>query len=244
MIIEPTLIKETFSPFFPATVSSPPEKIPSVEQGGSPSEEIRKVVWRGAIELGKKYPLLGTGPETFACSYYWVRPKEHNLLSEWDFLYNKAHNEYLNFFATSGWFGLLTYLGFIIAFVIIYFQKISQQKKNFSQNENLFLTLALFCGFLTILITNFFGFSVVTINLLFYLIPAFIFSLFKKNQNTNQNNLSKTKDNFEPKALFFLLIIPLLFSYFLIINYWLADYHFAKAEKYANQRQYLLAKKE
>jgi len=245
-VFEPALIKETLSPFFSASVSPPTKETALIEQGGSPSEEIRRVVWQGAISLGKKYPLFGTGPETFAYSYYWVRPKEHNLLSEWDFLYNKAHNEYLNFFATSGCLGLLAYLGLIFSFVIIYFQKISQEKKSLSQNENLLLTAALFCGFLTILITNFFGFSVVTVNLLFYLIPAFIFSLFKENQTANQNNLSKTKSNslFKEFSFLFIILLLLLFSYFLIINYWLADYHFAKAEKYASQHQYSSAKKE
>ena len=243
LIIEPTLIKETFSPFSPASVSPPSEKIPLIEQGGSPSEEIRKTVWQGALELGKKYPLLGTGPETFAYAYYWVRPKEHNLLSEWDFLYNKAHNEYLNYLATSGCLGLLAYLGFILAFIIIYFQKINRQKRGHLQNEDSFLTIALFCGFLTILITNFFGFSVVAVNLLFYLIPAFIFSLFRK-ENNHQENLLKTKNNSLPKEILFLLFVFLLFSYFLIINYWLADYHFNKAEKHYQEGQYLLAKRE
>ena len=68
----------------------------------STSSDIRKIVWKGAIDLGLKYPIFGTGVETFAYSYYFVRPKAHNLTSEWDYLYNKAHNEYLNYFATTG----------------------------------------------------------------------------------------------------------------------------------------------
>jgi len=57
------------------------------------SGNIRKIVWTGAIDLWKKFPIFGTGVETFAYSYYWTRPVEHNLTSEWDFLYNKAHND-------------------------------------------------------------------------------------------------------------------------------------------------------
>ena len=243
-IIDPALIKETFSSLSPVTPSPTTAEIPSIEQEGSSTEEIRKVVWRGAIALGKKYPLLGTGPETFAYAYYWVRPKEHNLLSEWDFLYNKAHNEYLNYLATSGYLGLLAYLGFIFAFIIIYLRKINKQKRARLQNEDSFLTIALFCGFLTILITNFFGFSVVAINLLFYLIPAFIFSLFRKENNHQENLLIKTKNNSLPKEILFPLFVFLLFSYFLIINYWLADYHFNKAEKHYQKGQYSLAKRE
>jgi len=134
-------------------------------------------------------------------------------------------------------------LGFIFAFIIIYLRKINRQKRSRLQNEDSFLTIALFCGFLTILITNFFGFSVVAVNLLFYLIPAFIFSLFRK-ENNHQENLLKTKNNSLPKEIPFLLFVFLLFSYFLIVNYWLADYHFNKAEKHYQKGQYLLARKE
>src|SRR3989338_10670201 len=78
----------------------------SVDTGVTTSSDIRKIVWQGALELGKKYPMFGTGVETFAYSYYFERPKEHNMTSEWDYLYNKAHNEYLNFLATTGFIGL------------------------------------------------------------------------------------------------------------------------------------------
>ncbi|MCG2692375.1 O-antigen ligase family protein, partial [Microgenomates group bacterium] len=56
--------------------------------GGSSSLLIRRVVWQGAIDIWKHYPLFGSGVETFAYSYYNFRPASHNLLSEWDFLYN------------------------------------------------------------------------------------------------------------------------------------------------------------
>ena len=85
----------------------------------SESIDIRKIVWKGAVNLGLQYPLFGTGVETFAYSYYFVRPVEHNLTSEWDYLYNKAHNEYLNFFATTGVAGLATYLLYIGAVIIL-----------------------------------------------------------------------------------------------------------------------------
>jgi len=95
-----------------------------IRVGGSDSMDIRKVVWQGAIELGQRYPLFGPGVETFAYTYYWVRPAAHNLLSEWDFLYNKAHNEYLNFLATTGFFGLFSYL-LLITWTLIWWLKTS-----------------------------------------------------------------------------------------------------------------------
>jgi len=123
------------------------------------SENIRKIVWQGAIDLYKKYPIIGTGVESFAYTYYWTRPVEHNLTSEWEFLYNKAHNEYINYLATTGIFGLLTYLSII--FTSLY-QFIKRKQ---------FIYLA---SYLSILLTNFSGFSVVIISLYFYLLPAFL----------------------------------------------------------------------
>src|SRR3989339_981087 len=143
-----------------------------IRVGGSDSMDIRKVVWQGAIELGQRYPLFGPGVETFAYTYYWVRPAAHNLLSEWDFLYNKAHNEYLNFLATTGFFGLLTYLLLIFSIIRViarsnatWLSWIPLAGKSHSTNdlktENRELKTPLLLGSLSILITNYFGFSVV-----------------------------------------------------------------------------------
>ncbi|MFC1626059.1 O-antigen ligase family protein, partial [Patescibacteria group bacterium] len=72
---------------------TPTTPSPALETGGTESGTIRKIVWKGAVEIWKHYPILGSGVETFAFSYYKFRPTEHNLTSEWDFIYNKAHNE-------------------------------------------------------------------------------------------------------------------------------------------------------
>jgi hypothetical protein len=135
--------------------------------GGSDSMEIRSVVWQGAIELVKRYPLFGTGVDTFGYSYYWVRPAAHNMLSEWDFLYNRAHNEYLNFAATTGLIGITTYLVMIAGFIYVFIKGIKQKNP---------LAFPALLGFISILITNYFGFSVVCVALLFFLFPAIIIS--------------------------------------------------------------------
>jgi len=159
----------------------------------SKSTDIRKVVWQGAIKIWRHYPIFGTGPETFAYSYYWFRPRKHNDLSEWDFLYNKAHNEYLNYAANTGTVGLLAYLGVIGAFVFWNLKKIFKEYKN-SKNlkikkinhllEIRLIRISLLAGFIGILVTNFFGFSVVPVNLLFFLFPALSISLGSQSSKT------------------------------------------------------------
>ncbi len=141
--------------------------------GGTDSGEIRKIVWTGAIEVWKRYPLFGSGVATFAYSYYQDRPQAHNLVSEWDFLYNKAHNEFLNFLATTGLVGFLAYLGLLGSFswlslAIILQKPTKEAKKTISQIDQL-LVLALFSGLSALSVSNFFGFSTVVVSILLFL---------------------------------------------------------------------------
>ena len=119
------------------------------------------------LKVWQRYPIFGSGVETFAYSYYRDRPVEHNLLSEWDFLYNKAHNELLNFLATTGVVGLATYLALFVA-LLIYLIKLWRTQQLSSQK------IALSVALLAMFISNFFGFSTVTTNLLFSIFAAAI----------------------------------------------------------------------
>jgi putative inorganic carbon (HCO3(-)) transporter len=148
----------------------PAQTGPSLENGGTESGTIRKYVWQGAItawQSSAKTLLIGTGTETFAFAFYQWRPEGHNLTSEWDFLYNKAHNEYLNYLATTGLLGLICYLLILIT-SLYWFIQYAVREKNIA-------TLALLSGWVSIHITNFFGFSVVTQQLLLFLLPAIMF---------------------------------------------------------------------
>ena len=187
---------------------------PALETGGTESGEIRKIVWQGALDLWKKYPLLGTGVETFGISYYFARPVEHNLVSEWDFLYNKAHNEYLNIAATTGSIGLLAYIALAGTTIVLIFKK---------------KRLALLYGFLIILATNFFGFFFVPVATLFFMFPAFATTLDvdtkTKKKDTDFENLESSQ-----KALLVIVFSSALFTLFMISRYWYADYIFAKGK--------------
>ncbi len=145
-----------------------------LESGGTESGQIRWIVWNGAIDIFKHYPIFGSGVETFAYSYYQFRPVEHNLVSEWDFLYNKAHNEYLNYLSTTGLVGFITYLLIIFIFIFWSFLYVVTPTSQDNSNQKLFVS-ALLAAFIANLIQNFFLFSVVMTSLFFYLIPAATF---------------------------------------------------------------------
>lgn len=225
------------------TVTTAPEFSSDVTESG----DIRKIVWAGAIDIGKQYPILGTGVETFAYSYYFVRPKEHNLTSEWDYLYNKAHNEFLNYFATTGFVGIGTYLLMIVAVIFyailnikdqiskIQFKNNKERKeyyKNIDQSDQReLLAVCLIVSYFTILITNFFGFSTTTINLFFYLIPVLLIIGF---QLTDENGLKLSEEKISLNQKIYLTVNLLLSLYFIVYigRYWLADVNYAKGDNY------------
>lgn len=165
------------------------------EAGGTETGKIRFIVWKGAWDIFTHYPVLGSGVESFAYSFYQYRPIALLHTTEWDFLYNKAHNEYMNILATTGVFGFGVYVLYLIHVYVFSILSIRRQSaiesdlsisdlihskaslsKTFTPSPSsvTLLIIASMTGFSTILITNFFGFSVVNVGLLFFLFPAFI----------------------------------------------------------------------
>jgi putative inorganic carbon (HCO3(-)) transporter len=190
----------------------------------TPSQDIRKIVWQGTLDLWKRYPLFGTGVESFAYSYYWTRPASHNLTSEWDFLYNKAHNEFLNYLATTGVFGLSTYLLFILLTLAYSLRQSLQQPSGYG--------LPVLAGLIGSLVINFAGFSVVISSIYLFLLPAL---------------LSLTPSIIHPRFTFsplkILLVGALLFSLEkTLIRYYLADILYTQSQSLEDsQNQYLKA---
>lgn len=236
------------------TVATPPPPPLAGELGGTDSGTIRLLVWRGAVDAWLHNPVFGTGVETFAFAYYKYRPAAHNLTSEWRYLYNKAHNEYLNYLATTGAFGLLTYLSMIVLFIFLSLKYLWKNKGEDSGNRRI-LTLSLVSGYVSILVTNFFGFSVVIINLFMFLIPALVFILanlinydkalsfsFAKNQTSN----SKTQTDEFPvsKPVWVLIAVVILaagYCIFTLINFWNADRDYALGQHLDQAQQYQTA---
>jgi O-antigen ligase len=245
LIILASIIYEG-TPFTPGIVtalsnksSSLPETVstaPALEVERFDTGKIRMIVWKGALDIWKAYPLFGSGVETFAYSYYRYRPVEHNSVSEWDFLYNKAHNEYLNFLATTGTVGFLAYLFLIASIAIVLIKNglktynlnsINNSHKEESVEINIeklninLINLGLVSGFVSILITNFFGFSVVPVALLFFLYPAIGESLNKN----KEDQIVKNAPLYGNQRVGMLFVIAIMsYCLFLICRYWYADY--------------------
>jgi putative inorganic carbon (hco3(-)) transporter len=234
-------------------VTPPPVPGTTGELGGTDSGTIRLYVWQGAIDAWLHNPIFGTGVETFAFAYYKYRPIGHNLTSEWRYLYNKAHNEFLNYLTTTGAFGLLTYLSIIILFFYLSVKSLLKEK---GSTERRVLILALLCGYISMLVTNFFGFSVVIINLFVFLIPAFVFVLAnlidfnkayvfswtKEIPNNKAQPIDYPFSKFTWASIAVISVIS-LFSIFTLINYWNADRNYAKGYNYDRAGDYQTAYK-
>ncbi|MBF8249756.1 MAG: putative bicarbonate transporter, IctB family [Candidatus Levybacteria bacterium] len=245
----------------PVTMQTPSQPIDS---GITGSGDIRLLVWEGALNAWKANPIFGTGVETFAFAYYKYKPVAQNLTSEWDFLYNKAHNEYLNYLATTGIVGLGSYLLIIGSFLFLGIMALNSKREapnpKQSQNSNnknskpfgysdfkdsnLFrisnfefriLPLALMASYVSILITNFFGFSVVITNVYLFMIPAFVFILTSQlpnapttpNKSTNYNLQSTIQTSIWQWTPIFFIFITSGFLLVTLIRFWQADISYA-----------------
>ncbi len=204
-----------------------------LENGGTESGDIRKIVWTGALKLVPLHPILGTGPETFAYSYYWTRPMSHNLTSEWDYLYNKAHNEYLNFAATTGILGLLAYLSWHLAIFLTSFKTVPRTKKIIQTEGDQLRMLYPIIGasLVGFTITNFFGFSVVPVYFIMVIIsgiPHADQSILEKYPKINSSEFT---------ALCILCLIALLYP----LRLFYADYLFSQGKDKLDKGNYILA---
>ncbi len=231
-----------YSPKSETKVSIKPQKAhptPQQKINVTDSLDIRKIVWKGGWDLAKQHPLFGTGVETFAYAYYFTRPIEHNATSEWDFLYNKAHNEFINYLATTGFVGFTAYTAMIGMVFFLFIKKYIQYDsvKNISEDKQFdysLLILSVFVAYSTILITNFFGFSTTTVNLTFYVFPA-VFLLRPSDDGEvypdSGTNIFKQLGIF---ATGILVAVGIIF----IISYWTADVNYSKAENNFRSGQY------
>lgn len=198
-------------------------------EGGDETGNIRLIVWQGAWDIFRHYPLLGSGPETFGESFYRFRPVEMNKTSEWDFLFNKAHNEYLNYLATTGIAGTVAYLALLGSFIWLALARFLREK---SANEKLLLIAAV-SSTSTYLVQNIFGFTVVPLALLF------IFNLAYPAFSTREIVLAWPRSwALIRRYLTPVLLIALMASLYLIANLWRADVAYSQGSSYNSLSAY------
>ena len=223
--------------FSTSLIARTKEALGQTSSVGTESGAIRLIVWRGAINVFKNNPVLGTGPETFAYSYYKVRPLEHNQTTEWNFFYNKAHNEFLNYLANTGTLGFSAYIFFLTATSITIF-KISRVSLGVGPHyeDTSTLAKAVFASLIGYQITIFFGFSTVATQLLMFLLIASCLVLGKK-ENLKFMDLKFLNKNTQLVALALVIIIGVI-GIIYVARIYTADIFYAKAKGFGDQKSF------
>ncbi len=197
-----------------------------LEMGGSESGDIRKVVWKGAIAVWKRYPILGSGVETFAFSYYKDRPLEHNVLSEWDFLYNKAHNEFLNFLSTTGIVGFSAYILLLLCIILVPLYWAFSAKKDLLHSDRIFLC-AIPAGLIALSISNFFGFSTVVVSYLLFIFAAIAVTIVQKDDRLVLSREELTANQWTGIGIAGFVLLIILWQ---IFHLWNTDITYARGK--------------
>ncbi len=233
-------LSQLLQPSAPAPVTETPMVVNRLDEGGTDSGEIRKIVWTGAVKVWQRYPIFGSGVETFAYSYYKDRPMEHNTVSEWDFLYNKAHNEFLNFLATTGIVGLGTYV--VLLVVLIGYPAWSALTKKEQTTEERVMLWSISAGLVALTISNALGFSTVMVTVLLFLLPAIAWKL---NQPTPTVANTQTPSHSADDELTVrewvwpgVIALAILVGMLLIWRTWRADYLLAQGKKLNQSQNY------
>src|SRR3990172_10462416 len=191
---------------------------------GTESSEIRLIVWQGAIAAFKKRPVLGFGPETFAYLYYLYRPLSHNQITEWNFFYNKAHNEFLNYLATVGALGTFFYVAFLVSVFFVLF--IRQREEEPGKKLLIAAGLGSIAGYQT---TILFGFSTVAAQTTMFLAICAILCL--ANQSYFEIRIKEKLRMRFAQGTFLLGLVVLSFPLML----YFADLSWAKAKALESQ---------
>lgn len=200
---------------------------------GTDSGSLRLIVWQGAIKVWQRYPLTGSGPGTFAYSFYQDRPIEHNLTSEWDFLYNKAHNEFLNYLAETGIIGWLTYVLYLGGMAVLLWRKAARSPQTESVGQ------AALASMIGISIAHLFGFSIVMTNVLLFLLPALA---LLPSENFPQVGLKKSARLLPwQKIVLSMLGITVFFLGIKIFQIWKADWWYTRAQRLRSESEYSAA---
>ena len=199
-------------------VQNPPAPTKSIDTG-----DIRLGVWQGAVKLWLSNPrtfLIGTGPETFAYAFLPFRPPSLNRTTEWDFLYNKAHNYYLDILTGTGILGFLAY-GLFVAHAV-------KAALNSGAKPTGSLGRFMLYGWATTFVTNFFGWPTVVLSLLFFLYPTLINHLDPPSGESPESlNKNGEEINIPTARLAAVLILGIILS-MSTLNLFLADVSYSQ----------------
>lgn len=176
----------------------------------------RFIVWDTALEIWKKYPILGTGPEVFGEEFNQLQTVEQNYAESWRLIWHKAHNEFVHYLATTGTLGILAYLGLV---VLMFIPTISVLRLP-EWNKYHIYSIALLGGFGFLLLTHMTAFSFIPTLMIFYIFPAMNYKFIGLEKELSFNNLLSQKMKWMLSAI---VIVSSFLVIHKIYSVWKAD---------------------
>ncbi len=182
-------------------------------------------VWQDAIKIWQKYPLLGSGPETFALELKLVNTKDFNSNQNWGLYWHKAHNHIFHYLATIGIIGLLSHL-FFAGFIFYWIFKLVFKKKNEDMD---YIRLGYLLGYAFIFVANITAFNFITTQLYCFILPT-LFSVTYFDQEKKEVTI---------RSPYFLNMINIVLCCMLlglfgneIFKFWNSDRYFSLSRRY------------
>lgn len=195
---------------------------------GSPDVQSRLLSWQTAWSAWQDKPIIGWGPESYltAFNYYFSQKFLQFSAGAW---FDRPHNKILEVGVTSGWLGVIVYLGiFVLALVALMRWWLKTKRRDWVP---VFLILALVAYF----IQNLFIFDTPASYLLFFVVLAFLLTGFNLNQSIKKDNFVRQvysadyqKVQFSKKQKFglsFLIVFILWLTFKANIKPATANYH-------------------
>ena len=97
---------------------------------------MRRLEWKGALELIKKKPIIGYGPGSFSAVFPSNQPSDFaSLTVERNEFLRHAHNEYLEIFSETGFLGLITFLYIIFCTLLLGFNSLKVKEGTKAQRH-------------------------------------------------------------------------------------------------------------
>lgn len=178
---------------------------------------IRLELWKSTLSLifsSPKIFFLGSGPETFPYAFQPFRNGRLNYSSEWDFVFNKPHNYYLELWSESGIFSLLVFISLLYV----------ATKKS---SKYLVPSILVFA------VSNIFGWPVVPTSLLFWFFLGTLDDAFDGKLISSVAGTKKKADKNKVREV--ILLIPLWVFYIFIVSkmfsFYNADINYKKSQE-------------
>jgi len=187
----------------------------SLQNNVSDPSFIRLSLWESSLKMifsSFRVFLIGSGPETFPYNFQPFRSLKLNYSSEWDFVFNKPHNYYIEIWSESGVFSLLSFI------FILYLM--------FKKSPNFIKPSVLAFG-----ISNIFGWPVVPTSLLFWIFASYVLEEGFEKKGGSLSSIST-----RPKFLIIFSSIVLWgacsFVIFNLSKIYRADINFKKSQEF------------